>query len=89
MKVAVFWVVAPCSLVTEAASASETSVNIYQTTRCNTPENSHLRHLFWFQSKVQGTKPGEFRRPAKFWLGGLNERDQSEVLGIDGRIILK
>jgi hypothetical protein len=42
---AVFWVVAPCSLVialmTEAARTSETSVNFYQTTRRNNPEDSH------------------------------------------------
>jgi hypothetical protein len=49
MKVAVFWVVAPCSLVEvyrpalmmEAASTSETSVNFYQTTRSNNPEYSY------------------------------------------------
>jgi hypothetical protein len=58
---AVFWVVAPCSLVevyhcfrgacrlhhwgtlmTEAARTSEMSVNFYQTTRHNNPEDSHL-----------------------------------------------
>jgi hypothetical protein len=42
---AVFWVVAPCSLVAlmmEAASTSEKSVNFYQTTRRNNPEDSHL-----------------------------------------------
>jgi hypothetical protein len=55
MKMAVFWVVAPCSLVEvyrrfrgayylmmEAVSTSETSVNIYQITRLNIPEDSHL-----------------------------------------------
>jgi hypothetical protein len=42
MKMAVFWVVAPCSLV-EAANTSETSVNFYETTRRNNPEDSHLR----------------------------------------------
>jgi hypothetical protein len=41
------WDVAPCSLVIaalmmEAVSTSETSVNIYQTTRCNIQEDSHL-----------------------------------------------
>jgi hypothetical protein len=30
------------ALMMEAASTSETSVNFYQTTRCNTPEDSHL-----------------------------------------------
>jgi hypothetical protein len=45
---AVFWVVAPCSLIVlialmvDAASTSETSVNFYQTTLRNNPENSHL-----------------------------------------------
>jgi hypothetical protein len=53
-KMAVFWVVEPCSLVEasiiraiitlmmEAASTSETSINFYQTTRCYSPEDSHL-----------------------------------------------
>jgi hypothetical protein len=51
MKMADFWVVAPCSLVRvialmkEAASTSETSVNFYQTARRNNPEDSHL-HLY-------------------------------------------
>jgi hypothetical protein len=66
MKMAVFWVVMPCSLVEvyrrfrgtcclhrqgnkiialmmEAANISETSVNFYQNTRHNNPEDSHLR----------------------------------------------
>jgi hypothetical protein len=30
------------ALVMEAASTSETSVNLYQTTRRNSPEDSHL-----------------------------------------------
>jgi hypothetical protein len=54
-KTAVFWVVAPCSLVEiyqrfrgralmmEAARTSETLVNFYQTTRRYNPEDSHLR----------------------------------------------
>jgi hypothetical protein len=54
MKMAVSWDVAPCGLVdtdqrfrgllmmTDAVSSSETSVNIYQTTRCDIPEDSHL-----------------------------------------------
>jgi hypothetical protein len=45
---AVFWVVAPCSLVEvallmEVARTSETLVNFYQTTRHYNPEDSHLR----------------------------------------------
>jgi hypothetical protein len=57
MKMAVFWVVAPCSLVEvykrfrgrialmmEAAGTSETLVNFYQTTRRYNPEDSHLRN---------------------------------------------
>jgi hypothetical protein len=59
---AVFWVVAPCSLVeiyrrfrgvaasialmTEVASTSETLVNFYQTAQRKNPEDSHLRHVF-------------------------------------------
>jgi hypothetical protein len=50
MKMAVFWVVEPCSLVVraitlmmEAASTSETSANFYQTTRRNNPEDSHFQ----------------------------------------------
>jgi hypothetical protein len=43
---AVFWVVAPCSLgdalMMEAARTSETLVQLYQTTRCYNPEDSHL-----------------------------------------------
>jgi hypothetical protein len=52
-KMAVFWDVAPCSpkqsirvmnitLMMEAVSFSEASVNIYQTTQCNIPEDSCL-----------------------------------------------
>jgi hypothetical protein len=42
LKMAVFWTVAPIALMLEAASTSETSVNFYQTTRRNNPEESHL-----------------------------------------------
>jgi hypothetical protein len=58
-KLVVFWVVAPCSLVhvyrrfsyacraitaiMEAASTSEMSGNFYQTTRYNSPEDSHIQ----------------------------------------------
>jgi hypothetical protein len=54
MKITVFWNVAPCSLVKvyrlialimEAASTSETSVNFYQTTRCNIPEDIFIYKL--------------------------------------------
>jgi hypothetical protein len=41
----VFWDVAPCSITAvmmEAVSTSETSVNFYETTRHNIPEDSHL-----------------------------------------------
>jgi hypothetical protein len=50
IKIAIFWVVAPCSLVKgrialtmEATRTSETLVNVYQTTRRYNPEDSHLR----------------------------------------------
>jgi hypothetical protein len=57
---AVFWYIAPCSLVLtdvseehvfiialmmEGVRSSETSVNIYQTTRRNIPEDSHIQFL--------------------------------------------
>jgi hypothetical protein len=49
LRMAVFWVVAPCSLVDllialmmEAARTSGTLVNFYQTTRRYNPEDSHL-----------------------------------------------
>jgi hypothetical protein len=64
MKMTVFWVVAPCSLVEvyrlfrgvcclhhhhrpddESTSTSETSVNFYQTTLRNYPEESNLHGL--------------------------------------------
>jgi hypothetical protein len=51
---AVFWVIAPCSLVEvyqrfialmmEAARTSETLVNFYQTARRYNPEDSHLQN---------------------------------------------
>jgi hypothetical protein len=45
-KIAVFWVVAPCSLAIalmwEAARTTETLVNYYQTPRCYNPEDSNL-----------------------------------------------
>jgi hypothetical protein len=50
IKMAVFWDVVPCSLVEvitlmiEAASTSEMSVNFYQTTWRKNPEDSHLQH---------------------------------------------
>jgi hypothetical protein len=54
IKMAVSWVVAKYSLIIlptfqwyllppSAASTSETSVNFYQTTRRNNPEDNHLR----------------------------------------------
>jgi hypothetical protein len=46
MKMAVFWVftqhILAIALMMEAASISETSVNFYQTTQRNNPEDSHL-----------------------------------------------
>jgi hypothetical protein len=47
INITVFWVVAPCSklmtLMMESASTSETSVNFYQTTRRNNPEDSYIQ----------------------------------------------
>jgi hypothetical protein len=33
------------AMMIEAPSTSEMSVNFYQTTRCNNPEDSHLKHF--------------------------------------------
>jgi hypothetical protein len=45
MKIAaVFLFVAPCCLMMEAASTSETSLNFYQATRRYNPEDSHLHN---------------------------------------------
>jgi hypothetical protein len=61
MKMAVFWVVAPCSLVEvyqlialmmEAARTSETLVNFYQTTRRYNLEDSHLQSIECFPGVV-------------------------------------
>jgi hypothetical protein len=38
MKMTVLW---PIALMTEAASASKTSLNVYQVARRNIPEDSH------------------------------------------------
>jgi hypothetical protein len=40
--------------MTDAASTSETSVNFYQTTRRNNPEDSHLRAVCMFADVVMG-----------------------------------
>jgi hypothetical protein len=68
IKMAVFWGFEPCSLVyidrrfrgayclvalmMEAVNTSETSVSIYQTTRRNIPEDSHLHRLRMFDNSV-------------------------------------
>jgi hypothetical protein len=47
---AFFWVVASIiTLMMEAASTSEMSVNFYHTTRCNNPEDSQL-HIHHFEN---------------------------------------
>jgi hypothetical protein len=45
MKMAIFWgcLLQGIALMMEAASTTETSVNFYETTRRNIPEDSHLR----------------------------------------------
>jgi hypothetical protein len=50
MRMAVFWEI--ISLMMEAASASETSVNLYQTTRCNNSEDNHLHMGSIFERKI-------------------------------------
>jgi hypothetical protein len=69
-KMAVFWVVAPCSLVLaawvlialmiEAARSSETFVNLYQITRRYNPEDSHLpnrRFISVLENPATGFSP--------------------------------
>jgi hypothetical protein len=50
-KMAVLWDVEPCTWLTaltmEAVNIFETSVNFYETTRRNIPEDSHLQDLVW------------------------------------------
>jgi hypothetical protein len=58
---AVFWVVASCSVVEvylmmEAARTSETLVNFYETTRRYNPEDSHLS-LSCSQEQATGHYP--------------------------------
>jgi hypothetical protein len=62
MKKAIFWDVAPCSLVDtdrhfitlkmEAVSSSETSINIYQTAQCYIPQDGHLEVRLTFITHV-------------------------------------
>jgi hypothetical protein len=40
-------------LMMEAACASETSVNFYQTTRCYNPEDSHLQNNMGIQESLR------------------------------------
>jgi predicted lipoprotein with Yx(FWY)xxD motif len=42
------------ALVMKAVSTSETSVSIYQTTRRNIPEDSHLRTFYHFHNDHEG-----------------------------------
>jgi hypothetical protein len=42
MKMTVFWDFVQCTLLTEAVSTSETSVNFYHTKRRNISEDNHL-----------------------------------------------
>jgi hypothetical protein len=56
-KMAVFCIVAPCSLVVyqrlmEAARTSQMLVNFYQTTRCYNPEDSHLDTFYFIQFEL-------------------------------------
>jgi hypothetical protein len=68
MGMAVFWVVAPCSLVEvyqrfrglapmmEAARTSETLVEFCHTSRRYNPEDSHLHVILFFASVKLGNK---------------------------------
>jgi hypothetical protein len=67
MEMAVFWDVAPCSLVEvyrrfrgvlmmEAVSTSETSVNFNKTTRYNNPEDSHRQKNIWMKKRLRNKR---------------------------------
>jgi hypothetical protein len=94
MKIAAFWVVAPCSL---AARTSETSVNFYQTTRRYNPEDSHLQqshclHLYSdiaISNKIWTGRVARWQMHIQFKSENLKVRNNLGGLGVDGRIILK
>jgi hypothetical protein len=52
------------ALMMEAASTSETLVNLYQTTRRNIPEDSHLLNIKFFQRGFTERVAFEGRSPA-------------------------
>jgi hypothetical protein len=59
VKVAVFWVVVRIlarglfiALMMYSANTTETSVNFYQTTRRNNPEDSHLQQVTFLYSFI-------------------------------------
>jgi hypothetical protein len=56
-------------LMMKTVSTSETSVNIYQTTRCNMPEDSHLHEISMFNSGLQSTSPQStpFQKKKHLW----------------------
>jgi hypothetical protein len=65
MKMTLFWVVAPFSLVEidqcfrgtliiEAVSISETSASFFEATWCNNPEDSHLQNFQCLPLSVSG-----------------------------------
>jgi hypothetical protein len=64
----VVWQTGLIALMMEAVNSSETSFNIYQTTRCNIPEDSHLKigavRVSQWNSRAVGTR-FEFRQ----WIG--------------------
>jgi hypothetical protein len=59
------------ALMIEAVSTSETSVNFYQTTRRNIPENSHLhtRRRENLKSQLQSVYLKERERETKYQVG--------------------
>jgi hypothetical protein len=67
------------ALVTEAASISETSVNFYQTTWRNNPEDSHLHKLSVFDNRV----PGKICRSKKDEVtGGRRKLHNEEIYNL-------
>jgi hypothetical protein len=80
MKMAVFWVVAPCIRPDdETARTSETLVNFFQTIQRNNPEDSHLRTHRRENLKSHGNEPSCSIKDDEF-LDQMSNSDSQEEL---------
>jgi hypothetical protein len=66
------------ALMMEAASISKTSVNFYQTTRYNNPEDSHLRIYVLF---IEDSNPGHSLPELKAYTGNEDILRRHELWG--------